>query len=118
LTELTEALSNFKLHYGQFVAENNQYILIEDDLQSAFQIASANDDIKKSAKLFNEGVAVTLRAVGNKKKVSVSKWTSKVGNFLEKLYPVARLSFDLTARVAEVIHISNVLTSRVRLLFL
>lgn len=102
-SELSKAIADFKLNYQKFASKNNQYILIEDDFQSAFQKAQEVDNIKHATQLFGEAVRVTFRIVERKKKLTESKWTHKVGDFLTKLYPVARLSFDVTAAVAEVL---------------
>ena len=43
-----------------------------------------------------------MRVLDKKKAASNAKWTNKLGNFLGKLYPVAKLSLSLTSAISEV----------------
>jgi hypothetical protein len=102
-SELAEAISDFKKNYENFAMNNPRFILIDDDLQNAFTTADAGDDVRHSAQLFGSGIKSVLRTIETKNKINESKWTTRVGNFMTKLYPVARLSLSLVEAVGNVL---------------
>jgi len=68
----------------------------------AIQKADAGNDIKQSAKIFGDEILRVSRITGDKLETSKAKWTGKVGTFITKLYPVAKLSLKLTSAIAKV----------------
>jgi septation ring formation regulator EzrA len=103
LTELADAIDKFKENYQLFANKNSQFLLIDEDLQEAFQKAQRQDNIQRAAVTFSEGIWAALRTVEKKKKSAEGKWTTKLGNVLTKLYPVARLSLGLAANIGDVV---------------
>jgi hypothetical protein len=102
LSELEEAIAVSEKNYEQFIALNRKFVLIGDDFRGAFQNAEAGGDIRKSAQLFGDGVWAALRILERKQKFKQTNWTTRVGTFLTKLYPVARISLGLTVAIADV----------------
>jgi hypothetical protein len=111
LSELDEAISEFKRNYDQFANKNSRYILIEEDLEVAFQTANKGDDIKHTAKIFRDNVLTTIQIVERKRSITEGKWTNQVGRFLTKLFPVAAIACGLTAAIAEVYLVLLALTA-------
>jgi hypothetical protein len=103
VVELYSAVETFKKNYEQFAAENAKFLLIGDEFQTSFANATATNDIKRSAEIFGDGVWSTLRAIESKHTAANTKWTSKVGNFLAKLYPVASLTLNLAVAASGVL---------------
>jgi hypothetical protein len=101
--ELYSAVETFKKNYEQFAAENTKFLLIGGEFQTSFANATATNDIRRSAEIFGDGVWSTLRAIESKYRAANNKWTSKVGNFLAKLYPVASLTLNLAVAASGVL---------------
>ena len=100
---LTEAIAQFKNNYEQFAKKYRQFSLIElDECYTAFQKAEAGDDIKNAARPFEKGVRAAMQTVEKKRKLAECTWTARVGSFLTKLYPIARLSLSLATASANV----------------
>jgi hypothetical protein len=103
LSQLNEAIDDFRRNYEEFARKNRRYVLIDTiQLDGAFQSTNKSQDIKHAAKTFEHNVSAIMETVETKNAVINTKWTKQVGNFLAKLYPVAILSCGLTAAVAEV----------------
>jgi hypothetical protein len=100
---LKTAVAEFKKHYLLFAEENKEFIIIETGVDSAIQKAEAEEDVRKSAHVFGREITNVMRLFEQKESLSKGKWTSRVGDFLTKLYPVARLSLQLTGVIAEVL---------------
>ena len=111
LSELDEAIDEFKRNYDHFAKKNSWYILIEEDLEIAFQSVNKRDDIKHSAEIFGNNVSTTIRIVERKRSIAEGKWINQVGRFMTKLFPVATLACGLTAAIAEVYPTLSALTS-------
>jgi len=103
LTDLADAIAQFKENYQLFAKKNSQFISIDQDLQESFQNAQRGDNIQLAAKNFSECIWGALRAVEKKQKSTEGKWTTKLGNILTRLYPVASLSLGLAAGIGDVI---------------
>jgi hypothetical protein len=107
-SELDKASETFKKNYELFAAKNAKFLVVGDEFQAAFTNAKATTDIKRSAQIFGDGVWSTIQAIENKQAAANIKWTSKVGNFLAKLYPVAILTMNLAVAGSDVSHFSQV----------
>jgi hypothetical protein len=46
-----------------------------------------------------------MRATERKQQASDAKWTGKLGNFLKKVYPVAKVSLTVIGSIGSVIQI-------------
>ena len=75
---------------------------VKDGVEKALQLAGSEKDIKRSAKIFEEQIEVTVLATEKKQETSKAKWTGKVGAFLKKIYPIARISLKLASSAGEV----------------
>jgi hypothetical protein len=99
--ELAEAIGEFKKNYKAFAKENKRFLLIDYDVECAFQSAEAGKDIRHSAQLFGNDIGTVLRTIEKKTEFKKSKWISRVGGFLTKLYPIASLSLSLAAATGQ-----------------
>jgi hypothetical protein len=102
ITELTDAVAEFRETYQTFAKKNKQFFLIDEDVQAAFRVAQGQDDIRRGAKTFSDGIWEASRAVEKKAKIADGKWTTKLGKLLRKLYPLARLSLGSVSAIGEV----------------
>jgi hypothetical protein len=110
IQELTEAIDEFKKNYEAFSAKNRQFLLI--DTEAAFQAAQKQNDIRHAAKTFSDSIWEVLHALEKKRKMKSGRWTTKLGNALSKLYPIARLSLGLAQAIGDVYPRLNALTAR------
>jgi hypothetical protein len=99
-SELDKAIHEFEKNYKQF---SRRYILIDNDLEAAFQTAHKQGDFHQNAKIFEINITTAIKAVEKKSSIAQGKWTYQVGQFLTKMYPMARLASCLTAAVADVL---------------
>jgi len=102
ISELNSAVSKFKEHYMQFAKKNSRFLRVDHDVHQAIEKAGGERDIKSSAAIFGKEISATLRATEKKRDLSNSKWVGKLGSFITKLYPVARLSLALAGAAADV----------------
>jgi len=65
-SELDSALETFKKNYDLFAIKNPKFLLVGDEFQTAFASAKANNDIKRSAQIFGDGVWSTLQTIESK----------------------------------------------------
>ena len=100
--ELQKALDKFKLNYQLFVRNNKQYINVEEALDDAFLSLHGPVNIRDTAEIIRQKLWTTMTTSQTNKESQSSKWTTKIGQFVTKLYPVAKLASGLTASVAEV----------------
>ena len=102
LTELDVAMTEFRENYELFATKNSHVLLIDNQLNTTFHNAEASDDIRRSAQIFGDGIWAILQTMETKENSGKSGWLTKLGNFLTRLYPVAMLSLNLAAAIAEV----------------
>lgn len=102
LSELDQVIAEFRKNYQQF-AKKNRYLSIKDGVEKAIEQAGSEKNVKLSAQIFETHIDATLKSVENKQNDAKAKWTGKVGGFMKKLYPVARISLQLTSSAAEVL---------------
>jgi hypothetical protein len=107
LSELEDAIKMFKSNYSQFAKKNQKYILIDDELEIAFPEQITPSDIQSTVEIFSNNIRKTLHVSERRKSLTETRWTSDVGQFFTKLYPVARLSCGLTAAIAEVFPVNR-----------
>lgn len=104
LSELKSAIAKFKHNYEEFSEKNQRFIRIDryHDVQKAMEKAGKEQDIRRSARIFETEISATLQVTRKKQDFSNSKWVGKLINFMTNVYPVARLSLGLTSAIAQV----------------
>jgi hypothetical protein len=102
LARLQEAVAELKGNYEQFVKYNQDFVLPADNFQTAFEDAERETDFRCAARTFKDGIRSVLTVIENKHKSKESKWTSIIGNFIVKLYPIAKLSLGFASAIGEV----------------
>jgi hypothetical protein len=100
--ELQRAVEEFQKNYRLFAGSHKKYILIEGDLEAGFPIQQTDAEIRDTAKAFGNAIWTTIGAIEKKDGIVGQKWPNKVGRFLVKLCPLARLALQLTGTVADV----------------
>jgi len=103
LSELKRVVADFKQNYEQFIKTNPHIVRLEEDLDGAIEKSGTAAGMTKSAQIFQSEISATLSAIEKKQKLAKGKWTGRLGDFLAKLYPVARLSLSLAGAIAEVL---------------
>jgi hypothetical protein len=102
VSEMRATITEFKDHYERFATYNRQFLVLDDDFQSAFKKAEDGGNVREAAKVFAEGIKSAVQTIEQKHTHNNTKWVYKVGNFLKALYPVSRLALDLTSAISEV----------------
>lgn len=100
--DLRAAVSEFHENYEKFAQKNRKFIRIGEDVWLAFQKAGGQQNVKGSVQVFRAEILSVMRTMERKDHAIKAKWTGRVGNFLTNLYPVARLSLQLTSAISEV----------------
>jgi hypothetical protein len=103
LSELSDAVAKFKENYEQFAAKRRDVFLIDADFQKALENVEAGGTVGLAAQAFGEKIRDVMRLIETKKELSKGGWSSRLGTFIAKLYPVASLSLNLASAVAQVI---------------
>jgi len=102
ISDLNHALKNLEEHNKQFISTNPEFITVKDCFDTALHEADAHPDITQGCHVLSKGILSTLRILEAKRAIKKDKWITKVGNFLKKIYPIARLSLSLASAVAGV----------------
>lgn len=102
ISDLNHALKNLEEHNKQFISTNPEFVTIKDCFDTALHEADAHPNITQGCHVLSKGILATLRILEAKKTFKKDRWITKVGKFLKKLYPVARLSLSLASTVAAV----------------
>jgi hypothetical protein len=102
LAEFQAAVTKFTENYKRFASKHAQYLVVEDDFYDAFLTAKTGNDISQAGQIFGDQVSASLGAFENKKTATKGNWTTRLGNFFTKLYPVARLTLSLAGAVGDV----------------
>jgi hypothetical protein len=102
VSDFIDAIKELEEHNKEFVSSNPGFITIKDRFDTAFREADANRDIRRGSQVLSKGILAALQTLEVERNIKKDKWTTKVGNFLKKLYPVARLSLNLTGAVVGV----------------
>jgi len=71
-------------------------------LSEALQVADAEHNLRAAARIFRNEIENVLRIEEDKQQLSKGSWVRNVGEFLAKLYPLARLSLQVTGALAQV----------------
>lgn len=102
LSDLADAFKTLEKHNKQFISGNPGFVTIKDRFDAALRDADAHPDIRQGSQVLSKGILTALRRLEDEQNTKKDKWTTKVGNFLKKVYPVARVSLSLTSAVAGV----------------
>lgn len=102
LSELSDAVAKFKENYEQFAAKRRDVLLIDIDFQKALEDAEAGGAVGLAAQAFGDKIRDVMRLIETKKELFKNRWSSRLGTFITKLYPVASLSLNLVTVAAQV----------------
>jgi hypothetical protein len=97
-----EAIKEFEGNYRKFVGNHKNFMIGEDEFDSAANRAQREDNMNKSAEVFRTEILKILEVHKQKEQAKEKKVVSKVGNFLIKLYPIAKLSLEVIGALGEV----------------
>jgi hypothetical protein len=101
LPELNDAIAELKENYEKFAKHNKNYLLIEEDFHKAFEHADAEDNLPGAAQTFSDGIRSALRTIRVKQKYKENNWSTRVGSFLTKTYPVAKIALGVSSTAGE-----------------
>jgi hypothetical protein len=100
--ELTIAASEFRQNYELFVSKHRQYITLHDEIDLAARRADSETCASISAEIFSNRIVTVLETMQAKEETTgTRKWTRKLGAFLKKVYPIAKLCIGVTSSFAE-----------------
>ena len=97
------ALTQFEHNYEVFVNHHGQsrYVVITEEVDIAFRNAEAEKNVAMSARTFSRKITTVLDSIKSRQEGTKPKWTTKLGGFLQKIYPIARLTLNITSSVSE-----------------
>jgi hypothetical protein len=102
LRELRKVSERFRHNYERFLAKHDQFLTLNNEIDSAIQVAEVGTEISYSAAIFKKHISNVLEVNNRKEEYSNTKWPSKVGRLLGALYPVVKITIGITTTVAEV----------------
>jgi len=101
--ELNKAVDEFRNHYILFTKNDKRLLAInEADLDSALSRSSLTTGVKGSATLFGKEIRNVMSITKQKEQLVETKWTTRVGEFCCRLYPVAKFSIQIAGVVGQV----------------
>lgn len=102
VSELEEAIKEFKENYSLFARKKQKYILIDGELDDVFLDEITYSNVKSTAKFVGGKIRETQQITKRKNSIIENTWTGQIGHFFTSLYPVAKLSCGLMGSVADV----------------
>ena len=101
--ELNKAVDEFRGHYILFTKNDTRLLAInEADLDSALSRSSHITSVKGSATFFGKEIRNVMSSTKQKEQLVETKWTTRVGDFCCRLYPVAKFSIQIAGAVGQV----------------
>jgi hypothetical protein len=103
-SEFTHALIEFEQNYELFINFNHsrsQFVIMRQQIDTAFQNADTEESIAISARRFSTRLSKVLASIKTKQESNSCKWTIKLVNFVQKIYPLARLTLDMTSSLSQ-----------------
>ena len=67
----------------------------------AFQDAELERNVTMSAKTFSRRITTVLETVKIREEAMKPKWTTKLGSFVQKIYPIVRLALGVTNSLSQ-----------------
>jgi len=98
---LRAAVEKLRISCAKF-AEYNKDFLAGNEFQSLVNRAQQETNVHRSAEIFRSEISEVIRIKSQGDEVSKKKVLPRVGHFLVKIFPVAKLSLGLTGSIAEV----------------
>lgn len=102
ISALKLASEEFTVNYEKYQAKNQQFLNLNDEINSVILIADAGKEIFFSATVFKQHISKVLEVTTRKEEFSKARWPNKVGAFLVSLYPVVRIAIGVVTTAAEV----------------
>ena len=109
LSELNEVLAEFKPNYEKFATV--PYWRRPARISPNYWTRKRYQAVCKD---FGERARSVLQTIETKKKLSATKWSTRISNFLTKLYTVLKLSCGLIGSVSEVYHLFYLINDRMQ----
>ena len=89
----------------KFTEKHREYVRVDADVEAVIDSVDREADVKIAAQLFGKEINETMGALKRKQQKLAHKWTTKLGTFLTKLYPLTRLSINVAGTLAAVNHL-------------
>ena len=110
--ELLLATGQFKENYERFGLKYHLHLTEDEPIRAAIQNTDKFPEIRESARFFGKEISNVIRITQQKQKISDTKWTGIVSNFLSKIYPLTWLCVHLASSISEVPDIKTILIIR------
>jgi hypothetical protein len=101
LSDYALALQEFEQNYCLFVENDHQsrFVVIGEEVDGAVQSAEVEQRIAISAQIFSRHLTTVLGSV--KAPQTRGKWTVKLVNFMQRIYPFVRLTLEMTSCLSQ-----------------
>ena len=102
-SEFTLALMQFEQNYKLFVKHQYQsrLVVIGEEIETAFQSAETDKRIAVSAQIFSRRLTTVLGSLKAQKEGRNQIWTGNLVNFVQKIYPIARIALEVTSSLSQ-----------------
>jgi hypothetical protein len=99
----SDELIDLRKSYSHFTNSKYACGLDKDDLGCAMKAADVVGDLRASAATFEKEIQKVIQTKVQKNQLKKAKWMENFTSFLGKLYPLTRLSLELTSVIAGVL---------------
>jgi hypothetical protein len=106
------AASEFRQNYELFTSKHRQYITLQDEIDLAARKAESETSPSISAEMFSNRIVTFLEVLQAKESTPSLKWTRKLGAFLKKVYPIAKLCIGVTNSFSEASNVKSAFLMR------
>jgi len=102
-SEFTLALMEFEKNYKLFVEHqyHSRLVVIGGDVDTAFQSAETEKRIAISARIFSRRLTTVLGSLKAQREDQSQKWIAKLVNFVQRIYPIARITLEVTSSLSQ-----------------
>ena len=93
----------FEHNYKLFVKHQyeSRLVVIGEEIETAFQSAETDKRIAVSARIFSRRLTTVLGSLKAEKESRNQNWTGKLVNFVQKIYPIARIALEVTSSLSQ-----------------
>ena len=99
---LSDAVNELMENYAKITAKDQEYARTEKAVLDAFESAMQEGHIGEASQQFSNFLYRARRAIAEKKLQSDMSWLGRLGDFMNNLWPFARLALCVGAAVGDV----------------
>ena len=105
--DLREAILKFQNSYTKFAKRNQGYFLIDHEFDEVLKSAEKEMDLTRAADIFGTKIHSVFQTLARKNRLMEGSWTSRLGTFMRKVYPIARIAVGVAGDVGDVSSLSK-----------